>query len=462
LNIKIFHSKLFSILFPLGITLLFTLFCINDPLFWDSINSNRVAQFYFDQHFNNLLLPREIDSGNPPFLGLYFALFKFIGAQTAYLHLAMIPFVYGFWYQIVKLCKNTFKSANGYFIFILFCLIDPTIAAQNQIVYTDVPILFLFLLGYYSINKSKYFWTFLVILFCPLISIKGLIIDIILLCYIFYKKEYLKSGLLILGLIPFLIWMIYHHQIQGYWLSPPDSMWSSQRDLVSAFQLIKNGMVFGWRLIDFGRLFAFVIGIYLWLKFKPKGIIGIPLLIISALIYLIILCPFSNPISHRYLLPIIILGYLIIAQLIENSNFKSPPTKRALTIVILITLLEGWNFVYPNHIAQGWDANLAYKNYFPLKKEVDDFLAKSHIPKREVGSAFPCLASDYLTTGLGSKVEMPYLNLEKNTYLLVGNITNDVTDQQWNQIEDKFLPIRIFRKNGIYLTLFHIKTNDLK
>ena len=93
---------------------------------------------------------------------------------------------------------------------------------------------------------------------------------------------------------------------------------------------------------------------------------------------------------------------------------------------------------------------------------MDDFLAKSHIPKAEVGSAFPCLASDYQTTGLGSKVEMPYLDLEKNTYILVGNITNDVTDQQWTQIEAKYLPLRIFHKNGIYLTLYHIKTNDLK
>ena len=49
--------------------------------------------------------------------------------------------------------------------------------------------------------------------------------------------------------------------------------------------------------------------------------------------------------------------------------------------------------MYPNKIAQGWDASLAHLPFYSLQLEMNDYLDANEIPYHEVGAAFPVLGN---------------------------------------------------------------------
>jgi len=88
--------------------LIVLILCRNHPFFGDCINlGSRYAQWFLESNFSGLIAPAGVDSGNPPFFGLYLAIcWNFLGKTLPVSHLAMFPFIVGIvwgYFQIAKI-----------------------------------------------------------------------------------------------------------------------------------------------------------------------------------------------------------------------------------------------------------------------------------------------------------------------------------------------------------------------
>ena len=88
-----------------------------------------------NQLYNNGLfpwtMPDEFDPAHPPFLGFILALFwKTLGHSLWVSHLAMVPFVVGFVYQIQVFILHFTKNYKLALLGTLFVLIDPSISSS--------------------------------------------------------------------------------------------------------------------------------------------------------------------------------------------------------------------------------------------------------------------------------------------------------------------------------------------
>jgi len=79
---------------------LVVLFSQEQPFFWDGALHSKLAHWYLEHHFQNLVPPPELDSGHPPFFALFLAVvWRVFGRSLLMSHLLMLPFILGsIWY----------------------------------------------------------------------------------------------------------------------------------------------------------------------------------------------------------------------------------------------------------------------------------------------------------------------------------------------------------------------------
>ena len=138
------------------LSLLILLVSHNNGFFWDNVTfgykmGNHL--FYnglFDFHF-----PDEFDPGHPPFLAFILASsWKIFGKNLLVSHMALTPFVYGYFVQVFLFCKQFTKSKiQSYFAFLLVVL-DPTMSAQLVLISPEVIQVFFFLLVVNNLHKN--------------------------------------------------------------------------------------------------------------------------------------------------------------------------------------------------------------------------------------------------------------------------------------------------------------------
>ena len=61
---------------------------------------------------------------------------------------------------------------------------------------------------------------------------------------------------------------------------------------------------------------------------------------------------------------------------------------------MLLGLLTGHFWIYPDPVAKGWDATLAHVPYFGLRREAITYLDNKGIPLETVGSDYPNLCAN--------------------------------------------------------------------
>ena len=63
-------------------------------------------------------------------------------------------------------------------------------------------------------------------------------------------------------------WLWLHYQHTGWIGFHSDSPWASSFQQVSLAQMLKNAILFIWRLLDFGRITVWLLALFLLFKFK--------------------------------------------------------------------------------------------------------------------------------------------------------------------------------------------------
>jgi len=444
----------------------------NHVFFWDTIQlGSKQAHFFFENNFQNLLLPNEIDSGHIPSFGIYLAfLWTLFGKNLLVSHLAMLPFVWGIVWQSYLLLKK-FIPEKFIGIALLIFLADPTLLSQITLVSPDVPLVFFFLLASNSILKNQRWFLMLALSGLFVISLRGvmvsvaiLVIDILINVRFKSWKEVIlvlsKYSLVYLpGFFIFVGFSLYHYLIKGWIGYHDDSPWASFFEKVSFSGVFRNILILGWRLIDFGRIFVWGITLVLliiyWKSFYQHKL-GKKAIIIFFVTFLSLagqIIWFNNLVAHRYLLPVFLAFSLMGLYLLFNFISSDKP-KKLLSTIWLIGLITGNFWVYPDKVAQGWDSTLAHLPYYSLRSEMVHYMDEQQIDIEEVGSDFP-MTGPFKHLDLSDNLKaFPEKDFEKHRYILYTNVFNDFTDSQINELRLEWNEIYITGRGQVKFILY--------
>lgn len=467
----------------IGIYTILFLLTMQNPFFWDTLHqASRVGLWYYDSGFDQLLLPDNLDSGHPPFFGIYLALcWTLFGKNLLISHLAVLPFVIGIVWQVHRLI-NYYFSDEWYLWVMAVVLLDAILMTQVTLVSPDLVLVFCFVWAWNSLLRGSK-WYIVAVIGMTLMSIRGLFAMATLFIFHFLslygnqlkaifsrdrdqvkfeRKEISTFLFLIFSLIPALVYYYYHYTQTGWWISTPGESWGGHRAMVDLSGFVKNGVILGWKLVDVGRVVIVLLTFFLLgngilkknkLDIQAKSFL---LMVFSFIVaYAPALLLFQNPIAHRYLMPLVIAIGLLGSHLL--IRWKSKKVVKGFFIFIILFQLSGHLWVYPKKIAQGWDASLAYLSYFESKEKMLDKIDELGINYQSIGTQFPAVDSKYVTSLSDSKVKFKEKDLSTDQYILYSNVINDFADEEIDDLENNWQVIHQENNWPVIMILYQRK-----
>ncbi len=444
----------------------------NNPFFWDKdIIISKQAFWFFENNFS-LQLPNSVDTGYTPFLGLLLALlWKIFGIKLQAGHYLMLPFSLGIIYQLYIFLKSLFTNEKYIFLTLILIIIDTTLLSQVIVVSSDLVLAFFFLLSINSILNKKRNILYFSLIGLSLVHFRGVISCLIVFIFdyyilrIEYKKEYLKS---LFRAIPQYLpsvmiysgYLIYHYKTTGWILKHDESPWAGSFEVVNFNGFIRNILIIAWRLVDFGRLFLWIAGIYFLMLFINKKIKydkNVILLVLLMSVALIVNLPsmliFNLLAGHRYFIIVYLLltvtfSYILFTK-IENKKLV-----RLLYVMVLTGLISGNFWIYPDKIAKGWDATIAHVPYYRLRKKMINYIEEKGISFNDIGSEVPNTAGNKYIDLSGDNRQFPLKNFTTHRYIFYSNIYNMFTDEEIDELKYNWILEKEYKCLQVYVRLY--------
>jgi hypothetical protein len=451
------------------------------PFFWDTVQlGSKHAYYFYETNFRSIILPNEIDSGHIPFLGIYLAsVWVIFGKSLIISHLAMLPFVLGIVYQSFKLCRKLFPELWYYGVTLLL-LADATLLAQCSLISPDVILMFFFLMAINHWFTGKRIWFAIALTGMALASMRGMMcvaafgIAQVADCFLQQKNQGInliaalkilikKLPYIVLVYLPaiiltlvFLVW----HYIKTGWIGYHTGMpWYPLFEKVDFMGALYNVGILCWRLIDFGRLFVWIVALFClihFFKYKPKvNSTYISLIIMYTCILLVLsyaLVFHKNLSGHRYLLP----AYYSFALTVFYYVFHFVKFRwgKTFIFIMLVGILSGNFWVYPDTIAKGWDSNLAYLPYPPLRAKMIEYMHQNGIKLSETGTAFPNHGKLKYLEVTENTDSFDTINLMTNHYVFYSNTFNDFSDEELKELSHSWKKIKEYQCVQVRVTLY--------
>lgn len=449
------------------------IFSLQNQFFWDTVQLGSLhAIFFFENDFSSLFLPERIDSGHIPAFGWYIAfIWKLFGKSLLVSHLAILPFVLGLLWQSYQLVSYFFYEKYRGIVFLLL-LFDAVLLGQLTLVSPDIPLIFFFLLGLNSIIRNNKIVLSIAVFCLFLTSMRGMMVSFCLLLLDLYLIIDLKKGfksilntllnrsLLYLPALSLFVIFNYLHFTKMGWIGfHGDSPWAASFEAVNVLGVLRNIVIYLWRLCDFGRVFSCILFAIFYInyfyrknendgKFKPLLFITL----IFLLLFPLNMIWAKGLIGHRYLLPTSLLLTLTAARFLTTSNLNRN-LKSTLIISWFAVALTGNLWIYPDKIAQGWDSTLAHLPYYSLQSETMRYLDNNEISLNDVETFFPShgtlnaffLNEDYrIIEGFEGKKD----------FVIYSNI-NNISDQVYDRLHSSdYSLIKKFESNRIFVKIF--------
>ena len=444
---------------------------VQHGFFWDSILlGSRYGQWYYNTNFDTLFVPENI-AGYPPLFGMLLALsWKIFGKTLAVSHLLILPFALGIVYQVRRLCRKLLSPAAAPFAALLV-LADPTLMAQCTQVAPDVILVFLYLLALNSMLNRQRFMLAVSLLFLGILSPRGTIAVPLLfltevILFAFFSGARRSWPAFLQLLIPYfpagiiiITWQVLHYQHFGWIGYNPDSNWGSLARFAGWGGMVRNLAIIAWRLLDFGRVFVWLgLGgtvLYFYRKRIPFPLATgqlLVLLLVPLIGYSLVFLPYTNPIGHRYYLVVFLLMALLTTCLLQY--IPSRFFRRICYGFMLIGLLCGNFWVYPDTVAKGWDASLAHLPYFSLRQEAIAYLDANKIPLETVGSDYPNLASRSETDLTQDTRTFKPKDLETDSLILYSNVFNGFSDEELATLKTRWQAVKSWKSGQVKMILF--------
>lgn len=445
------------------------------PFFWDTVlQSSKWADYFYQSEFKSIFLPAELDAGHPPFFAYYLALvWQYFGKTLLVSHLAVLPFVFGIIWQFYQIIQRFFDQKHHWFVMLLV-LTDATLLAQSSLVSPDIVLVFGFLLALNGILKNNAAFIVFGTSMAALVSIRGIFavgsLFLIHQLYLFIfspQRRFRNHAEACLTYLPVILvigaYYYMHYQMTGWVMSTPNADWSQHRQLESVSGILRNVGILGWRIMDFGRVgivLILAVGIFISLFKKIKPDKNLRFLIGSIILFILAYSPalllIRNPIAHRYLMPLYLLISIACAYLLFQQ-FQWKKWARGLCLLMLLIQLSGHFWIYPRHMAQGWDASLAYIPYFDLRQQMLGYLDDQQIAVDQVGSEFPNIGAMKYIDLSQKKIGFLPKDLDKQAMIFYSNVYNDFSDTELDLLDKNFVALKTFEKRGIQVILYRKK-----
>ena len=437
----------------------------DDFFFWDTVQlSSKQAHFFYEQAKFSLLLPEEIDSGHFPFMGMYLSVWwKILGKSLFVSHLAMLPWVIALALAISSIVAlyipRPYRSLS-----VVIMLADPTLLAQISLVSPDVILMAALGVAIISYLKKQPYLLTVSMLILSLISLRGLLLtaalmtSIILWSKVRKEKEKVSSYIIIFlpAVLVNIAFLLYHYMAKDWVGFHADSPWSPSFQMVTIKGFITNTVLFGWRMVDFGRAGIVSCTVVFFLK-NPKQHIqkaGWPglLFLNTFTVLFLVTTGYQSLTAHRYYLPLYFLLSLLFCIFLFYSSV-SKTLKATLSCVVLITLISGHFWIYPAGVAQGWDSSFAHRPIFGLYLKAEQFLRQKNITKENVGTFFPFTAEDKYIFLRESTASFAYAAETITPYLFLSNVMNDIPDS-WLKIYTPEKALFYEKRGGVWIGVF--------
>ncbi len=457
-----------------------SLFCVltflvaDHPFFWDTIPLASIpANWFYENGLGDFILPMAHDNGNQPILGIYLSIiWKVFGKTLAVSHFAMLPFLIGIVIQLQRIVKTFFPgSIITQSAVILAVLIEPTMLSQSALVSSDIVLIFFYLLCVNSILTNNRLLLAVALIGLGNISMRGsMMVVAILICDVLLSSNYSRQFLfdklkrMIPAYVPALLiicsWHLYHYIATGWIGFHTESPWIESFEPMSNFdEFFHNIKMLVWLLVDYGKIALWIVaGLILISKFRPKLgahsksiqlliLMAAPLLVISPtkLYYLHLM-------GSRYYLQIFI--FLILFTLYLIFTLKHKTLKYSLYTLILVSLITGHLWIYPERLSQNWDGTLARLPYFELRQNMINYIDDETIPYEWIGTTFPNLSSMKYTDLTDDERAFADKDLSSNKYVFYSNVFNEWTVDELAELHTNWEVVKEFSNWNIYVKLY--------
>jgi hypothetical protein len=450
------------------------------PFFWDKdILYSKIAYWLLDHHFS-IALPNDLDPGYPPALAYLLALcWKITGKSLFTAHLLMLPFTLGIVWQSRKLAVH-FLGNRFVFPAMMIIFTDTTLLSQTVVFSTDLVMLFFMLLALNSVISRKKIMLAAAVTGLAFSHMRGLMVAAFLGTYDLYltfftahssygKTQNLRNKFSMLirlalpyapALILFTAWILWHQHYTGWSFVHSASPWAGCFEKVDGRGMMRNMLILIWRMVDYGKIFLWIIPALALFMYDRKKLINDP--VIRSLLFLLIssflfIAPsmiiFKILNGHRYLIPFYYVLALLTAYLLFiNPGFKK--IRNILFLIILAGLFSGNFWVYPGKIANGWDATLAHLPYHHLRKKMIAYIEDQNIPFDQVGSSTPNTATIMFIEANKDERAFPGVNLKTQKYVFYSNLFNMFTDEEIDELNHHWSVVKEYRCMHVFVRLY--------
>jgi hypothetical protein len=466
--------------FPVWIlqTILTFVVCKN-AFFWDTVQlAAWHADFYYEHQFQQFWLPDVMDSGHPPIFGMYIALiWKILGKSLVSSHFAMLPFLFGIAYQLYDLGKIIMPD-DAQTLLLPLAIVNPVLLAQSSLVSPDVVLIFCFLISINALFRDNYKWLIIGTLGLAMTSMRGMMCVLLIFIFDMLRQQDYSISNLLKKILPygasglFGILFLGGHYLKKGWIGYfAGSSWAESFEKVSLLGFCKNIVVLSWRLVDFGHLWCWL-SIWLIVFLNNRNSIAlIPKennkqnvlavqqhLVLLLTLAILILTPtaliYNNLSAHRYFLPIYLILNIVSIHAILSQAWFSKKTY----FVLMIGLMAGHFWVYPQPIATGWDATLAHLPYYSMRQEILQYMEHQQINTKKVGSSFPNVQGFRFIDLKNVPQDSAFAakNFNTNQYMFYSNVFNDfsATELQILKHSSRWKPLKILKKGQVEVILY--------
>lgn len=443
-------------------TFIIAIIGFNTGIFWD--NTTFVSAMGNVLYENGIFawgsIPASSDPGHPPFIAtLLSAAWHIFGKSLLISHIVIIPFIFGLLWQIWNTCDYFIDNNKEKILAFLLVSADATLLSQMTLVTTEIPLLFFFFLALNGLLRKKYWLKVFGLMLLGIVSLRGMmlcgglfIVDIIL------NKRSIKWQPYVIGALSAVAFIIWRLAFKGWIISNPESNWGDAFGYMSLSGFLKNFLwniaVIGQRFLDFGRavpllLILFTIVLRRGWKNESYKKLFIIALGSTSLIWIVSLF-IVNPIGHRYFTVSYILLLLLAFMMLREYAHRW-----VVYCVLIISLLAGNFIVYPDKMAQGWDASLAQLHYWGVRRDMIDYIDKEKIDIKNIATFFPN----------GGEIDNVDLNNDhrrwaeftgNEPYVFYSNVFN-LSDEEIDLIHRDYRLVQSFSSFGVRTELYEKK-----
>ncbi|MCM1532352.1 MAG: hypothetical protein NC048_08780 [Bacteroides sp.] len=453
------------------LTVLIGLLGLQTGIFWDNLTFISAAGnvLYDNGIFAWGSVPTAKDSGHPLLTATYIvSAWHLLGRSLWVSHIVLWPVIFGVLWQLWRFCSYFTESGAGARV-AAFCLLlcEPTFLAQLTLVGPEVPLMFFFLWALNGILYKDNIVKAVALAFLGIVSLRGMMLcgGLFLTDFcLFWKRREDKSFLwpYLVGAIPALAFLCWRLVTKGWIISNPLHVWGDATGYGSVPGFFKNMffnlLVFGQRITDFGRIVPICFVLFaLWhQKAWKDGKVRILLAVTCLSTFFVYTSSILiiNPMGHRYF-TVSYLSMLMLAFVLMQRYAR----KKLIYAVLALALVGGEFIVYPDKMAQGWDASLAQLNYWKLRRQAFGYMDENKIPIAETATFFP---------NRGASVDDVDLNGDKRCfaeftgnedYVFYSNVYN-LSDEEIALLSGKYQSMVTYRHLGVRVELMRRKRGE--